>query len=84
MQLSIRGCPSEVHRALKQSAKANRRSLSAEILTKLAERAERPLTARELAQNLRKARKVMTEKEHREFAEDIQRGIELMRRERLH
>lgn len=67
--------------ALKAKAKANRRSLTAEVLSVLEREAEElpPLRGAELARHLREARKLMTEKEHREFAEDIERGIELMR-----
>ena len=45
---------------------------------------EKPVTGAELAKRLREAWKVMTPQEHREFGEDIERGMKLMRRERLH
>ena len=81
VQLSIRGCPPQVRQALKAKAKANRRSLTAEVLNVLEREAEeRPaLKGAEVAQRMREAWKMMTPKEHREFAEDIERGIELMR-----
>ena len=43
--------------------------------------AEEPplLKGTEVAKRMREARKLMTEKEHREFADDIERGIRLMR-----
>jgi hypothetical protein len=37
------------------------------------------LQGAEVAKRMREARKLMTEKEQREFAEDIERGIRLMR-----
>jgi plasmid stability protein len=79
--LTIRGCPDGVHQALKAKARANRRSLSKEVLTVLEREAEEPpaLKGAEIAKRMREARKLMTEKEHREFAEDIERGIGLMR-----
>jgi hypothetical protein len=51
-------------------------------LTVLEREAEEPpaLKGAEVAKRMREARKLMTEKEHREFAEDIARGIRLMRR----
>jgi plasmid stability protein len=79
--LTIRGCPDGVHQALKARARANRRSLSKELLTVLEREAEErpPLKGAEVAKRMREARKLMTETEHREFAEDIERGIRLMR-----
>jgi len=79
--LTIRGCPDGVHQALKARARANRRSLSKEVLTVLEREAEEPplLKGTEVAKRMREARKLMTEKEHREFADDIERGIRLMR-----
>jgi plasmid stability protein len=79
--LTIPGCPDKVHQALKARARANRRSLSKEVLTVLEREAEEPpaLKGAEVAKRMREARKLMTEKEHREFAEDIERGIRLMR-----
>lgn len=79
--LTIRGCPDRVHQALKARAQANHRSLSKEVLAVLEREAEapQPLKGAALAHQLREARKVMSEREHREFAEDIERGMELMR-----
>ena len=70
-----------MHQALKAKARAKRRSLSQEVLTVLQREAEEPpaLKGAEIAKRMREARKLMTEKEHREFAEDIERGIGLMR-----
>jgi len=82
--LTVRRCPQELHQSLKDSAKANRRSLNAEVLNRLEEQAEKPVLSSELAKRLRKARELMNEQEHREFAEDIEQGIQLMRREYLH
>jgi len=86
MQLSIRGCPDQVHQALKRRAQSNRRSLNNELLVSLERdaQAEKPVTGKELAERLRKARKILTEKEHKQFGEDIERGVKLMRREHLH
>jgi plasmid stability protein len=86
MQLSIRGCPDVVHQALRQKARQNRRSLNKEALTWLEKEAQsqKPVTGRELAERMRKARKLMTEAEHKAFAEDIEKAVQLMRREHLH
>jgi plasmid stability protein len=75
--LTIRGCRDGVHQALKAKARANRRSLSKEVLTVLEREAEEPpaLKGAEIAKRMRKARKLMTQTEHREFAEDIERGV---------
>lgn len=85
MPLTIRRCPPAVHQALKGQAKANKRSVNAEVLL-LLERAElrKPVSGAELAERVRKAEKLLTQKERMEFGQDIERGIELMRRERLH
>jgi plasmid stability protein len=85
LQLSIRGCPEDVHQALKQRAQRNRRSLSKEALTVLEEQAqsEKPVTCHEWAKRLRKARRLLTEAEHKELGEAIEKGIQLMRREHL-
>lgn len=81
VQLSIRGCPPQVREALKARAKANHRSLTAEVLNLLEREAEEvpALKGAEVARRMREAWKLMTPKEHREFAEDIERGMELMR-----
>ena len=80
--ISIRGCPPQVKQNLKTKARANHRSLNAEVLRVLEREAEKPLAIKghELANRLRAARKLMSEPEHREFARDIENGIELMRR----
>ena len=55
------------------------------IFEVLKEERETPVTGVQWAHRLRRARRLLTEKEHRELAEDIERGIELMRRrERPH
>jgi plasmid stability protein len=79
--LTIRGCPDMVHHALKARAQVNHRSLSKEVLAVLEREAEEQpaLKGAEVAKRMRAARKLMTEREHREFAEDIERGIKLMR-----
>lgn len=87
--MTMRGCPEPVHEALKKSAKANRRSLNKETITWLEREAERdaeeqPVSGREFARRLREARKLMTPKEHREFAEAIEEGIKRFAHERLH
>jgi plasmid stability protein len=84
--LTIRGCPEEVHRILKQRAAVNRRSLNAEALIWLEKEAsyQKPVTGQLLAQRLRKAKKLLTEKEHHEFAADIETARKLMNREHLH
>ena|SRR5437773_8421997 len=85
MQLSIRDCPDHVRRTLKQSAQQNRRSLAKEALTWLEKEAQarKPVTGRQWAERLRKARKLLTEKEHSELAKDIQTSRRLMNREHL-
>jgi hypothetical protein len=81
MPLTIRRCPPEVHEALKKSARANRRSLNAEVLVLLErESAPQPVKGAELAERLRQAEKVLSPEERKAFARDIQRGIKLMRR----
>lgn len=83
--LTIRRCPDDLHQRLKSLAKANRRSLNAEVLTLLErEQEQKPVTGREWAARLRKFKKMLTPQEHREFADKIEEGIKLMRRERLH
>ena len=83
--LTVRRCPAQVHKALKVRARANHRSLNGEILARLEKEAiEAPITGLEAAQRMRKARKLLTETEHKAFGEDIERGLKLMRRERLH
>jgi hypothetical protein len=71
-----------VRQALKAKATANRRSLTAEVLNVLEREAEEApaLKGAEVARRMRAAWKLMTPKEHREFGEDIERGLELMRR----
>jgi plasmid stability protein len=83
--LTVRRCPEEVHQALKRKAKSNHRSLNAEMLTLLEKDAEqKPVTLAEWGDRLRKARKLMTEAEHKEFAADIEKARKLMNREHLH
>lgn len=84
--LTIRRCPAEVHQALKKNAQDNHRSLNAEVLTVLEREAQtqEPLTGVEWARRLRKARKLLSEPEHRELAQDIERGANLVRHERLY
>lgn len=83
--LTVRRCPALVHQALKDRAQANKRSLNNEMLAVLEDAAEeKPVTGRELAKRLKTYWKSMTPQEHREYAEAVQRGIQLMRRERLH
>jgi hypothetical protein len=86
MQLSIRRCPPKVHQALRTSAQANRRSLNAEALIWLENHTEneKPVTGAQWAQRLRKARKMLTEKEHTEFAKNVTEARQRMRHERLH
>ena len=86
VQLSIRGCPEGVHQALKKSASSNRRSLNREAITWLDQaRTKRKVVAgKEAAQILRGAWKLLTPQEHRDLANDIQRYIKKVRRERVH
>ena len=83
--LSIRRCPEQVHRALKQKAQLNRRSLNAEALTWLEREAQeqKPVLGAEWAERLRKARHLLSEKEHKELAADIETARKLMNREHL-
>ena len=85
----MRGCPEPVHEALKQSAKANRRSLNRETLTWLEKQAareqtERPMPCREIARILREAHKDLTSEDRRQIAEGIEDARRRMAREHLH
>jgi len=85
--LTIRRCPEDIHQALKSKAKTNRRSLNNEALTWLddqARRGHKVVTGREAAQILRKAWKLMTPQEHREFGNDVEAYVKKVRNERLH
>lgn len=85
VSLNVRRRSIRVHRVRKALSRAKRRNPGSEAFTLLKQQAnEKPATCAELAKNLREARKLMTEKEHRLFGEHIERGIKLMRRERLH
>ena len=61
-----------------------RKSLRAKNLRLSIEEGETPVTCHEWAQRLRTARTVLTEQEHNELGINIEQGIALMRRERLH
>jgi len=85
----VRNCPEGLHEALKKTAKANRRSMNQEAITWLEREAareaeEQPVSGREFARRLREAKKLMTPKEHREFADAIEEGIKRFAHERLH
>ena len=83
----MRQCPEALHRAIKRSANANRRSLNKEALTWLdAQAARKPsmVTGREAARILREARKLLTPQEHRQFGKDIETYVRKVRLERLH
>jgi hypothetical protein len=87
--LTVRGCPERVHRTLKKTARENRRSLNNEALVWLERQADataqtKPMSAREAAKRLRAWKKVLTPREHRQFAENVEQGVALMRREHLH
>ncbi len=84
--LTIRRCPPGVHEALKKSAQTNRRSLNGEALTWLEREAEgaKILTCGELARNLRRAQKLLSARERREFARTIEQGRSAMRHEHLY
>ena len=84
--LTVRGCSAELHKALKESADANRRSLNGEALTWL-ERAQgnaRVVTSTELADALERAQKLLTPKQHRQIARHIQAARKKMAHEHLH
>ena len=71
--LTMRGCPEPVHEALKNSAKANRRSLTKESVVWLEkqaarDQAERPMPCREIARILREAHKGLTAEDRRQIA----------------
>jgi hypothetical protein len=85
VQISIRDCPEHVHQAIRRSAQQNRRSLNKEALTWLEReaRTEKAVTGAQWADRLRQARKLLTEKEHAQLAEDIQTARKLMNREHL-
>ncbi len=88
MPLTVRRCPEHVHRALRKTARENRRSLNYEALLWLERQAEetnqaKPMPALEAAKRLRAWSRQLTRKEHRALAASIQRGVALMRREHL-
>jgi hypothetical protein len=72
--LTVRRCPSQVHKALKKSAKANHRSINGETLAWLEEQSKKRkfTTCGEAAKILREAYKLLTPREHREMADDIE------------
>src|SRR5262249_43006716 len=79
--LTIRRCPGEVHHGLKKNAQVNRRSLNGEALAWLEREADeaKTLTCGELAKNLRRAQKLLTPKERKEFARAIEQARAAMR-----
>ena len=89
MPLTVRRCSERVHRALKKTARENRRSLNNEALLWLERQADeasqaKPMPALEAARKLRAWRKRLTPREHRELAQAIESGVALMRHEHLH
>ena len=84
--LTIRRCPPGVHRALKKSAEANHRSLNGEALDWLEREADgaKTLTCGELARNLRRAQRLLSPKERKEFADGIEQARSTMSHEHLH
>jgi hypothetical protein len=84
--LTIRRCPPAVHRALKKSAEVNHRSLNGEALEWLEREAEdaKSLTCGELARNLRRAQKLLTPRERKEFARAIAQARNAMSHEHLY
>src|SRR5437764_406856 len=85
MPLTVRRCPQPLHQALSKSAQENRRSLNAETLVWLEEqsRKRKPVTGREAARILREAQKLLSPREHKQLAEDIEAYRHKSRRERL-
>jgi hypothetical protein len=83
--LTLRGCPPEVHQALKARAKANRRSLNSQALTELEHKEEpvKGISGAEMAKRLRAFKAQFTEKEFAELAELTQEAIEHGRHARL-
>jgi plasmid stability protein len=83
--MTVRGCPEGVHAALKESARAHRRSLNQEALSWLEKQAEdRPMSGRELAKWLREFNQGLTMKERLELAEAIEEAGRRMGRGQLH
>ncbi len=84
--LTLRRYSSRLHQALKESAKANHRSLDGEALTWLERQAaaEKPKPAKELAAALRQANKLLTPAEHKRIAAGIEEARRLMADEHLH
>jgi len=84
--LTVRGCPSSLHQTLKKSAKANRRSLNGETLTWLEQQAsaEKPKPAKELAPALRQAHQLLSDSEHKQIGEGIEKARRQMADEHLH
>ena len=79
--LTLRRCPPQVHAALKESAKANRRSLNSEALFWLERQAtEKPVTGKEAAAILRSFKKMLSRDDHRQ----VVRGIEEAHRRMAH
>jgi len=83
--LTIRRCHPGVHQALKKSAQAHHRSLNGEALDWLEREAEgtKTLTCGELAGNLRRAQRLLTAKERKEFARCIEQARSTMSHEHL-
>ena len=84
--LTVRGCPAELHKALKKSADTNRRSLNGEALVWLEREMEntKVVTSAELADALERAQKLLTPKEHRQIARNIEAARKKMAHEHLH
>ena len=84
--LTIRRCPPGVHRALKMSAETNHRRLNCEALDWLEREAEsaKTLTCGELARNLRRAQRLLSPKERKEFAQGIEQARSAVSHEHLH
>ena len=84
--LTIRRCPPGVHQPLKKSAQASRRSLNGEALDWLEREADgaKTLTCGDLARNLRRAQRLLTSKERKEFAHAIEKARRTMNHEHLH
>ena len=83
--LTTRGCPEPLHRALKQSADAIRRSLNGEILIWLERQAEwQPVSARETARILRELNQTLSADDRKRWVAGITEARKKMADEHLH
>jgi hypothetical protein len=77
--------PAKLRRALKRSARANRRTMNGEALAWLERQVpEKPVTGKEAAAALRKFQKMLTPEDHKKIAAGIEEARRRMAHEHLH